>query len=160
MRGMDHYCCGSVPGRGTIYGVKAIQKWMIHDKKGTRYCAELDIHHFYQSLKPEVVMAQMARIIKDKPVLELIQSILADGVPIGNYCSQWFANATLQPLDHMIREKLGINHYIRYMDNFTLFCSNKRKLHKAVREIDRWLRAHDMCLKSNWQGLHSGHRQY
>lgn len=150
-RGMDHYCCGSIPGRGTLYGVKAVQKWMAHDPKNTKYCAELDIRHFYQSLQPAVVLAQMRRIIKDKPVLQLIENILADGVPIGNYCSQWFANAALQPLDHLIREKLGVKHYIRYMDNFTLFGPNKKKLHKAVREIEQWLWAHYLQLKSNWQ---------
>lgn len=150
-RGMDHYCCGSIPGRGTLYGVRAIQKWMAADTKNTKYCAELDIRHFYQSLQPGVVMAQMCRIIKDRPVLQLIENILADGVPIGNYCSQWFANAALQPLDHLIREKLGVKHYIRYMDNFTLFGPNKKKLHKAVREIEQWLRAHRLRLKSNWQ---------
>lgn len=150
-RGMDYYICGSIPGRGTLYGVKAIQKWMDKDPKNTKYCAELDIRRFYQSLQPAVVMAQMRRIIKDKPVLRLIENILQDGVPIGNYCSQWFANAALQPLDHLIREKLGVKHYIRYMDNFTLFGPNKKKLHKAVREIEQWLWAHCLQLKSNWQ---------
>lgn len=151
MHGMDHYCCGSIPGRGTIYGMKAIKKWMATDRKRTKYCAELDIHHFYQTLHPRVVMAQLCRIIKDKRVLRLCYETLADGVPIGCYCSQWFANAVLEPLDHIIREKLGIDHYVRYMDNLTLFCANKKRLHKAVREIDRWLRSRGMCLKSNWQ---------
>lgn len=151
MRGMDYWCCGSIPGRGTAHGVKGIKKWMKSDPKGTRYCAELDIHHFYQSLRPEVVMAQMERIIKDKQVLDLIGRTLADGVPIGNYCSQWYANAVLQPLDHLIREELGVRHYIRYMDNFTLFGPNKKKLHKAVRGIEAWLNARGLRLKENWQ---------
>ena len=151
MRGMDHWCCGSIPNRGTAHGIEGIKRWMKEDRRGTKYCAELDIHHFYQSLRPEIVMAQMRTIIKDIYVLDMIERILKDGVPIGNYCSQWFANAVLQPLDHMIREKLGVNHYIRYMDNFTLFSNNKKKLHKAVREIEKWLQARGMQLKSNWQ---------
>ena len=151
MRGMDYWCCGSIPGRGTSRGIKGIKKWMKNDRKGTKYCAELDIHHFYQSLQPEVVMEQMGRIIKDTEVLSLIARTLRDGVPIGNYCSQWYANAVLQPLDHMIREELGVKHYVRYMDNFTLFGPNKKKLHKAVRAIDQWLRERGMRLKSNWQ---------
>ena len=151
MRGMDYWCCGSIPLRGVKYGAKGIKKWMKNDRKGTKYCAELDIHHFYQSLQPEVVMEQMGRIIKDTEVLSLISRTLRDGVPIGNYCSQWYANAVLQPLDHMIREELGVKHYVRYMDNFTLFGPNKKKLHKAVRAIDQWLRERGMRLKSNWQ---------
>lgn len=151
MRGMDYWCCGSIPGRGTARGTRGIQRWMREDSKGTKYCAELDIHHFYQTLKPEVVMTQMARIIKDRRVLERVRDTLRDGVPIGHYCSQWYANAVLEPLDHMIREKLGVRHYVRYMDNFTLFGPSKKTLHKAVREIDNWLKAQGMCLKSNWQ---------
>lgn len=151
MRGMDYWCSGSIPDRGTAHGIKAIKRWMEDDPKGTKYCAELDIHHFYQSLKPEIVMIQMRRIIKDELVLKLIQEILRDGVPIGSYCSQWFANAVLQPLDHLIREELEVTHYVRYMDNFTLFSGNKKKLHKAVRAIGQWLNEHDLALKSNWQ---------
>ena len=151
MRGMDYWCCGSIPGRGTAHGIRGIKHWMEHDIRGTKYCAELDIHHFYHNLTPDIVMAQMKRIIKDKYVLDLIERILHDGVPIGNYCSQWFANAVLQPLDHMIREKLDIDHYVRYMDNFTLFCASKKRLHAAVHEIDIWLRQHGLRLKDNWQ---------
>ena len=51
----------------------------------------------------------------------------------------------------MIREEFGVKHYVRYMDNFTLFGPNKKKLHKAVRAIDQWLRERGMRLKSNWQ---------
>lgn len=151
MKGMDHWCCGSIPGRGTSYGVKAIKRWMRTDRRGTKYCAELDIRRFYQSLKPEIVLQQMKRIIKDKRVLQLISEVLKDGVCLGSYCSQWFANATLQPLDHMIREELGVEHFVRYMDNFTLFGRNKKKLHRVVRAIDRWLRERGMQLKGDWQ---------
>ena len=54
MRGMDRYCCGSIRQRGIHYGMKAIKKWMKEDPKGTKWCLELDIHHFYDSLQPEI----------------------------------------------------------------------------------------------------------
>ena len=56
MRGMDPWCCGSIRGRGIHYGMRGIKKWLRNDPKGTRWCAELDIHHFYESLQPAVVM--------------------------------------------------------------------------------------------------------
>ena len=61
MRGMDKFCCGSIKGRGIHYGVKAIKKWMRTDPKGTKYAEELDIHHFYDSLTIETVMARLRR---------------------------------------------------------------------------------------------------
>lgn len=152
MRGMDKYCCGSIRGRGPHYGKHYIEKWMRTDFKGTKYCAELDIHHFYQSLKPEVVMERMRNLIKDHKVLDLIWRVIKNGIKIGLYTSQWFANVTLQPLDMIIRTcKNKANHYIRYMDNFTLFSANKRKLRRLKTEIENWLNSHGLKLKDNWQ---------
>lgn len=151
MRGMDYWCCGSIRSRGISYGMKGIQKWMKNDKSGTRYCAELDIHHFYESLSPEVVLNRMKQLVKDKRVIDLIEKVVSEGILIGSYCSQWFANTVLQPLDHIIRQELGVSHYVRYMDNFLLFSNRKRTLHRAIRKIQEWLINHGMKLKDNWQ---------
>lgn len=152
MRGMDRYCCGSIRNRGIHYGLKAIKKWMKDDKRGTKYCLEADIHHFYDSVDPKFVIARMKQLVKDHKVISLVESVLKDGVLIGIYCSQWFANTILQPLDHMIREKgYGVTHYLRYMDNFTIFSSNKRKLKKLLLGIQKWLASIGLKLKSNWQ---------
>lgn len=151
MRSMDYWVCGSVPGRGTHHGAKGIRRWMREDIKGTKYCAQLDIYHFYQTLQPRIVMYRMRQIIKDNRVLALIEETLADGVPIGSYCSQWYANAVLEPLDRMIRALPGVSHFVRYMDNFTLFGPNKKLLRKAAVEIDTWLRRCRMCLNRSRQ---------
>ena len=156
MRGMDYWCCGSIRRRGTQRGIKGIRRWVNEDPKHTKYCAELDIHHFYDSLKPEVVMDRMRDLVKDEKMLDMIQRLIGPGIMIGAYFSQWFANTTLQPLDHYIREQLGIPHYVRYMDNLTLFSGNKRQLHRAVRQIEDWLCARGMRLKDNWQVFRIG----
>ena len=57
----------------------------------------------------------------------------------------------LQQLDHLIREKLGIRHYIRYIDNITMLASSKRKLHNAVKGIRKWLHSVGLKPKGNWQ---------
>ena len=152
MRGMDRYCCGSIRNRGIHYGMKAIKKWMKEDKRETKYCLEADIHHFYDSVDPKFVIARLKQLVKDYKVINLVESVLKDGVLIGIYCSQWFANTILQPLDHMIREKgYGVTHYLRYMDNFTIFSGNKRKLKKLLLGIQKWLASIGLKLKSNWQ---------
>ncbi len=159
MRGMDPWCCGSIRGRGIHYGLDAMKKWNRKDPKGTRWCAELDIHHFYDSLTPAVVMARMRELVKDHRVLDLVERVTRDGILIGAYCSQWFANTVLQPLDHLIRESgLKISHYLRYMDNFTIYARSKRALDKVIRLIDGWLREHGMELKGNWQKFRTADR--
>ena len=149
MRGMDYWCCGSIKGRGTQHGIKAMKRWMGR-KKGTKYCAELDIKHFYDNLSPGVVMDRMRHLVKDRKVLDLCERVLCAGVQIGAYTSQWFANTSLQPMDQMIRDVGGVT-YLRYMDNLTLFSDSKKTLKKAVRKIRKWLKDHGMELKGNYQ---------
>ena len=159
MRGMDPWCCGSIRGRGIHYGRRAMAKWNKNDPKGTRWCAELDIHHFYESLRPDVVLDRMRQLVKDHRVLDLVERVTRNGILIGAYCSQWFANTTLQPMDHLIRESgLRISHYIRYMDNITIYARSKRTLDKVIRLVDQWLRQHGMRLKDNWQKFRTDDR--
>ena len=99
---------------------------MKNDPKGTRYCLELDIHHFYDSLQPAVAIERVKEIVKDRRVIDLAERCTRDGILIGAYCSQWFANTTLQPLDQLIRASGLCKHYLRYMDNFTIYGPNKR----------------------------------
>lgn len=96
-------------------------------------------------------MRFLRRKIKDAAFLDLIWRIIKDGIKIGFYISQWLANAVLEPLDHFIRERLGVRHYIRYIDNMTLFGPNKKKLHKAIRAIMEFLEEMGLRLKENWQ---------
>lgn len=158
MRGMDPHCCGSIRGRGIHYGMQCIKKWMKNDRAGTKYCLELDIRHFYDSIEPRIVLDRMRRLVKDFRVLRLVEEVVRDGVLIGIYCSQWFANTILQPLDRLIRESGLCAHYLRYMDNFTVFGSNKRKLHRLRRAIAAWLRGVRLRIKENWQVFPTGSR--
>ena len=159
MRGMDPWCCGSIRGRGIHYGMKALKKWMKNDPKGTRWCAELDIRHFYESLKPAVVVDRLRELVKDRRVLDLVERVTAGGIQIGAYYSQWLANTTLQPMDHAIRESgLRVTHYIRYIDNITLYARSKRALTRAIQAIRQWLAARGLRLKDNWQKFRTAHR--
>lgn len=150
MRGMDYWCCASIKGRGTKRGIRGIKKWMRNEEE-TKYAAELDIYHFYDSLKQSVVIKRMKKLIKDKKILAFIKKLISDGIKIGAYFSQWFANTALQELDIFIRQQLHIKYYIRYMDNLTLFSDNKTKLHYAFNKIKSQLKSYSLEIKNNWQ---------
>lgn len=154
MKGMYEYVCGSIPGRGVHYGMKAVKKWVWTDKPNTKYCAKLDIRKFYPSISHEAMKKALRRKIKDEKILWLFDVIIDStdkGLPIGNYTSQWLANFLLQDLDHYIKEELKIVHYMRYMDDMILFGPNKKKLHKAVAAIAEALKPLGLKLKGNWQ---------
>lgn len=44
-----------------------------------------------------------------------------------------------------------VKSYLRQMDNFTIFGSNKRKLRKLLEDIKKWLAEIGMKIKGNWQ---------
>jgi len=153
MRGMYEYSCGSVPGRGTSYGQKTLRKWLDGDYKNTKYCLKMDVHKFYPSVNNELLKMAFRRRIKDTDCLWLIDQIInsIQGLPIGNYTSQWFSNFFLQGLDHFIKEQLGVKYYLRYVDDLVLLGGNKKKLHKARQAISDYLETINLTLKDDWQ---------
>jgi hypothetical protein len=152
--GMYEYTCGSVPGRGTSYGQKILRKWLDTDHRGTKYCLKMDITKFYPSTDKNILKAMLRRNIKDSDCLWLLDTIIdsnLQGLPIGNYTSQWLSNFFLQGLDHFIKEKLGVKYYIRYVDDLVILGSNKRRLHQVKRLIDGYMDTIKLKIKSDWQ---------
>jgi hypothetical protein len=73
------------------------------------------------------------------------------GLPIGFYSSHWLANFLLQDFDHFIKEKMGAEFYIRYMDDFIIFGSNKKKLREILYAAKAYLENLNLPLKGNYQ---------
>jgi len=159
-RGMDKYCCGSVKGRGTMAAKKAVDRF-IKKGKNVKYVYKADIHHFFESVNTSVLKRQFRRIIKDAKVLKLIDEILdngGSGLPIGYYTSQAFSNFYLQGFDHYVKQTVKIKHYVRYADDMVMLDSNKRKLHKARKAFEAYLKRGDLKIKNDWQVWRYGTR--
>ena len=164
MHGMYDFSCGSIPGRGGVYGKRYIEKYIqIHNDASIKYCLKLDIKHFYQTVDIDILKAKFKKIIRDERFLDvlyyIIDSNIAEcdgelknmGLPIGFYTSQWFANFYLQEFDHFIKEQLHIKCYVRYADDIVIFGSNKRQLHKDFLAIKEYLSTIHLEVKQNWQ---------
>ena len=65
IKGMYDYSCASIPDRGIHYGAKYIKRIIVNDRKNTKYCLKLDIHHFYPSIDKEICKNKFRKIIKD-----------------------------------------------------------------------------------------------
>lgn len=114
------------------------------------FALKLDVAAFFPSLQHDVVLATLRRLIKDADVLDLSRTILRGahdghtnhdrGLPIGSLTSQWFANVTLNRLDHFVLEQRRPRGYVRYMDDFVLFGSDKARLHEDHAAIAAFLR--------------------
>lgn len=148
----DVYAC--VKGRGIHPCLRQLRQDLRHDPEGTAYCLKLDVRKFYPSISHEI-LKQVVRVkIKDPELLWLLDEIIdsADGVPIGNYLSQFFANLYLSELDHLIKERLKVRYYYRYADDIVLLAADKETLSGHLVFINHFLnceRALDM--KRNYQ---------
>ena len=55
-----------------------------------------------------------------------------EGVPIGQYLSQFFANLYLSYFDHWILEQCKVKFYFRYADDIIILSDNKSFLHNLL----------------------------
>jgi len=153
----DSYACRK--GKGTHAAVNRCQQF----SRRFRYVFKADIRKFFPSLDHDILKEQIARKIKDRNVLWLVEAIIDSsnpqeevfhyfpgddlfthgerrrGIPIGNQTSQFFANVYLDPLDHFVKEHLRFKGYVRYVDDFLLFSDDKRKLAETRAQIGQFL---------------------
>jgi len=146
----DTYSC--IKGRGIHAAAKSIQKYL--SKEDTQYCLKFDIRKFYPSINHDILKGMLMRKIKDNDLLWLLDEIIdsADGIPIGNYLSQHFANFYLSTFDHWIKEIKGVKYYSRYADDIVILSDNKEYLHSIFYEIKEYLNVNlKLTIKDNYQ---------
>ncbi len=133
------YSCGSMPKRGGLFGRKRLGK--IIKRRGFKYFAKLDIRHFFNSVRLEVVIRELKMFINDDWFIYLIRVVFTQfnkGLPLGFYISQWLANFVLCRVDWTIC-RFKVICYIRYMDDFVICSNNKKQLHRLIREVSKTL---------------------
>lgn len=127
------YSC--IKGRGIHKLAKDVKKVLRKDKEGTKYCLKLDVRKFYPSIDHNILKYDVLRgKVKDKRLLAMLDEIVdsADGVPIGNYLSQFFANLYLSYFDHWIKEEVRVKYYFRYADDIVVLSDSKEELRKVL----------------------------
>lgn len=146
----------SIPGRGPLLCAQRVYNSMHFDWEKTRYCLKIDIHHFYPSINHDRLKEKYSKLFKDDKLLALIYEIIDsvpenEGVPIGNYLSQYSGNLYLSDFDHWIKEEQHVNDYYRYMDDMLFFSDSKEFLHELLYNIEKYLNEEKLTLKHNWQ---------
>jgi RNA-directed DNA polymerase len=148
-------------GKGTHRAIDRLQQL----SRKYRYVLRSDIVQHFPSIDHEILFRIIAETIRDEQVLWLVDRIIRSGegvlvdeyemvffpsdnllaacrprgLPIGNLTSQFWSNVYLTPLDLFVREGLGCQNYLRYVDDFALFSDDKRQLYEWKREIIRFL---------------------
>lgn len=147
----DTFSC--IKGRG-IHGAMNRMIQVLKDVDGTQYCLKIDVKKYYPSIDHDILKQIIRKKIKCKSTLKLLDCIIdsANGVPIGNYLSQYFANLYLAYFDHWIKEELKIKHYLRYADDMVFFGATKSELQGLLVQINHYFSEHlRLEIKRNYQ---------
>lgn len=144
------YSC--IKKRGIHKALKDIKR-DIKDIEGTKYCLKLDIKKFYPSIDHDVLKRIIRIKIADNTLLKLLDHIIdsSEGVPIGNYLSQFFANLYLSYFDHWVKEIKQIKYYYRYADDIVILHHDKQLLHNLFYEINNYIKELKLTIKKNYQ---------
>lgn len=147
----------AIPDRGIHFGLKRVQKDIIMDEEGCRYCLKIDAKQYYPSIDHKILKEKYRKIFKDKNLLRLLDEIIDSteenaGIPIGNYLSQYSGNFYLSSFDHWIKEEKYVKHYHRYMDDIVIFGKTKEELRLLLKDINLYFEEKlHLTIKDNWQ---------
>ena len=147
----DTYSC--IKGKGIHSAANAVKR-ALNDVDNTQYCLKLDIRKFYPSIDHSILKQLLRKKIKDNDLLWLLDEIIdsTDGLPIGNYLSQYFANFYLTYFDHWIKEIMRVKYYFRYADDLVILSDNKPYLHNLLSDIRQYLGDNlKLKIKQNYQ---------
>lgn len=131
--------------KGTLFAMNRLNSFL-HDhyrKHGTEgYFLKCDVRKFFDSIDHALLKAKLEAIVDDSSTKRMLFDIIDSyevtanrGIPMGNQTSQWFALYFLDPLDRLVKERLRIRYYTRYMDDCVLISHSKEVLNNALAEM-------------------------
>lgn len=139
----DNVACRK--NKGTDFGIKRLEKFLhsYYRKYGNKgYALKCDIRKYFQNINHEILLSKLKKEKFDEEDLWILKLIIDSknqetgvGLPIGNQSSQWFALYYLDEIDRLVKEKLRIKYYIRYMDDMILIHNDKEYLKYCKEQI-------------------------
>lgn len=108
-----------------------------HGNEG--YILLFDFHHFFDNVSHELVKKILADHFDDQRVLDLTYHFIDNfgdvGMGLGSQISQTLALASVNKLDHIIKQDLKVKCYGRYMDDGYLIHESKEYLNECLQVI-------------------------
>jgi RNA-directed DNA polymerase len=138
---------GFRPRRGSHDAVKAARE---HVEAGYRFVVDIDLEKFFDRVNHDVLMARVARRVRDKRLLRLIGRYLTSGVmiggairvqeegtPQGGPLSPLLSNILLDDLDKEL-ERRG-HRFCRYADDCNIYVKSKAAGERVMESITSFL---------------------
>ena len=146
--------CACQEGKGTdrARDLLALHLRRFHARHGTDGWALLmDIKGYYPNMRHDVALEGFERRL-DPVAYSHVERILSSqysgdvGFEAGSQLVQIAGVSALDGLDHCVKERLGIRHYIRYMDDMVVLCGSRERLEEVREECAAWLAERGMAL--------------
>ena len=141
------YSYGFRPGRSAH---QAVQKSQEYIREGYEWVVDIDLEKFFDRVNHDMLMARVARVVKDKRVLKLIRAYLESGVmmngvvmeteegtPQGGPLSPLLSNIMLNDLDREL-EKRG-HKFVRYADDCNIYVQTQRAGERVMESVKGFL---------------------
>ena len=138
---------GFRPGRSAHDAVKQAQEYV---QAGYEWAVDIDLEKFFDRVNHDMLMARVARVVKDKRVLKLIRAYLNSGVmvegvvidteegtPQGGPLSPLLSNVMLDDLDKEL-EKRG-HRFVRYADDCNIYVKTRRAGERVMESVKVFL---------------------
>lgn len=148
-------------GRSAHQAVKKAREYV---KEGRRWVVDIDLEKFFDRVNHDILMAQVARKVKDKRILGLIRRYLqagilmdgllsarTEGTPQGSPLSPMLSNIMLDDLDKEL-ERRG-HKFCRYADDANIYVKSERAGTRVMQTVTRFLEG-KLKLKVNPQKSH------
>ena len=138
---------GFRPGRSAHQAIEQSQEYI---REGYDWVVDIDLEKFFDRVNHDMLMARVARMVKDKRVLKLIRAYLESGVmvngvvmdteegtPQGGPLSPLLSNIMLNDLD---RELEGRGHkFVRYADDCNIYVKTERAGERVLKSVKQYL---------------------
>lgn len=138
---------GFRPGRSAHDAVRSARE---HINEGYDWVVDLDLEKFFDRVNHDVLMARVARRVKDKRVLRLIRRYLQagmmvngltspqeEGTPQGGPLSPLLSNILLDELDKEL-ERRG-HHFSRYADDVNVYVRSEAAGRRVMSSLEKFL---------------------
>ncbi len=137
----DNSAC--IKGRGISFAIKRmtrhLETYYREHRTNEGYALLFDFSQYFKNIKHDVALSILDEKIQDKRLVRLAELFInqygEEGLGLGSQVSQCCALALPDKLDHLIKEKLGIKYYCRYMDDGCLIHHDKNYLRHCLTEI-------------------------